>query len=75
MYLPELEDWLFHVMLPLAAYAIIALFPVIDASNFSEAMFGVGAAALLLLLVGIQNAWDNIAYFVFFHINEPDKKQ
>jgi hypothetical protein len=28
-------------------------------------LFGVGAAALLLLFIGIHNAWDSIAYLVF----------
>ena len=28
-------------------------------------MFGVAAAALLLLFVGIHNAWDAITYHVF----------
>jgi hypothetical protein len=33
----------------------------------------VGAAALLLLFVGIHNAWDSIAYHVFVK-RETDKK-
>jgi hypothetical protein len=28
-------------------------------------MFGVGAAALLLLFVGIHNAWDAVTYHVY----------
>jgi len=31
-----------------------------------EALFGVGAAVLLLLLIGIHNAWDAVTYHVFF---------
>ena len=30
-----------------------------------EALFGVAAAALLLLFVGIHNAWDAVTYHVF----------
>lgn len=33
---------------------------------------GVGAAALLLLFVGIHNAWDNIAYHVL--VQQPKTK-
>jgi hypothetical protein len=29
------------------------------------ALFGVGAAALLLLFIGIHNAWDAVTYHVF----------
>ena len=36
-----------------------------------EALFGVGAAALLLLFIGIHNAWDAVAYHVF--VNTRDK--
>ena len=28
-------------------------------------MFGVGGATLLLLFIGIHNAWDSVAYQVF----------
>jgi hypothetical protein len=30
-----------------------------------EALFGVGAATLLLLFIGIHNSWDSVAYHVF----------
>jgi hypothetical protein len=29
------------------------------------ALFGVGGAALLLLFIGIHNAWDSVVYHVF----------
>jgi len=63
-YKPEFEDWLFHVVLPLAAYAVLALFSFAAPSHTHEALFGVGSASLLLLFTGIHNAWDNIAYHV-----------
>ena len=64
-YQPELEDWLFHVLLPFAAYATLAgsVYPV--HSNVGGALLGVGAAALLLLFIGIHNAWDGVTYHVF----------
>jgi hypothetical protein len=65
IYCPEFEDWLFHAMLPLAAYAILAASAFAASSNSRAALFGVGAAALLLLFVGIHNAWDSVAYHVF----------
>ena len=63
-YRPEFEDWLFHALLPLAAYVTLALSAYAEVSHFREALFGVGAAVLLLLFVGIHNAWDSIAYHV-----------
>jgi hypothetical protein len=33
-------------------------------SHLREALFGVGGAVLLLLFIGIHNAWDAVAYLV-----------
>ena len=63
-YRPVFEDWLFHALLPSAAYATLALSGFAARSHEREALFGVGAAALLLLFVGIHNAWDSTAYHV-----------
>ena len=38
---------------------------VAGASYTREALFGIAAAGLLLLFVGIHNAWDSIVYHVF----------
>ena len=65
VYRPEFEDWFFYAMLPLAAYAILAASAFAASGNPRAALFGVGAAALLLLFVGIHNAWDSVAYHVF----------
>jgi len=64
-YQPEFEDWLFHAILPLAAYAILAMSAFATPSRTREALFGVGGAALLLLFIGIHNAWDSTSYHVF----------
>jgi hypothetical protein len=64
-YKPVFEDWLFHVALPLAAYAALALSALSASSHTGEALFGVGGATLLLLFIGIHNAWDAVAYYVF----------
>jgi len=58
------EDWLFHVLLPLVAYAVLVLAAIAESSRPREALFGVGAAVLLLLFIGIHNAWDAVAYHV-----------
>ncbi len=67
-YQPELEDWLFHSLLPATAYAILALSAVTAPSHPRAALFGAGGSALLLLFIGIHNAWDAIAYHVFMNI-------
>jgi len=65
VYTPQFEDWLFHVLLPLAAYATLAGSAYAICSGAPSAMFSVGAAALLLLFIGIHNAWDTVTYHIF----------
>ena len=65
VYKPVFEDWLFHVLLPLAAYAMLAGAAFAARSHTRTALFIVGAAALLLLFVGIHNAWDTVMHLVF----------
>lgn len=70
-YQPLFEDWAFHAVLPFVAYALLALSAVAAPSHLREALFGVGAAALLLLFIGIHNVWDGIAYHVFVNLQKP----
>ena len=74
-YRPVFEDWSFHVLLPLAAYAMLALCALAAPLHERGALFGVGAAALLLLFSGIHNAWDTVAYYVFVHGKDGDRKE
>jgi ABC-type transport system involved in multi-copper enzyme maturation permease subunit len=74
VYEPQFEDWLFHVVLPVAAYAILALSAFAALSHTRESLFGIGAAALLLLFIGIHNAWDAVFYHVFFSRRDNDTR-
>ena len=71
-YRPGFEDWLFHVALPCAAYAVLALSSVAAPAHTRGSLFGVGGAALLLLFVGIHNAWDGVTYHVFVILRDPN---
>src|SRR5712692_5234462 len=53
VYRPVFEDWLFHVLLPFAAYAMLGGSAYVARSHARPALFLVGAATLLLLFVGI----------------------
>ena len=63
-YAPVAEDWAFHALLPGAAYLAVPMFAVILHADPHAALFGVATAALVLLAVGIHNAWDNVTYLV-----------
>jgi hypothetical protein len=64
-YRPVFEDWLFHALLPLAAYAALAVSALFARSNPAGALLIVGASSLLLLFIGIHNAWDSATYNIF----------
>lgn len=74
-YKPEFEDWLFHALLPLAAYAALAAASFTAHSHLSWALFAVAAAAMLLLFIGIHNAWDAVTYHVFVVKRKQQEKQ
>lgn len=65
LYKPVFEDWLFHALLPLAAYATLAGSAFPARFHAVQALFAVAAAALLLLFIGIHNAWDAVTYHVY----------
>jgi len=71
-YQPGFEDWLFHAMLPMAAYATLAVSALAAPAHTRGALFGVGTAALLLLFIGIHNAWDAVAYHVLANKRTTD---
>ena len=64
-YEPVLEDWLFHAVFPLLSYVSIGLAGIVLPRNPEPALFAVGAAAVLLVFIGIHNAWDTVTYVTF----------
>jgi len=62
LYKPVLEDWIWHTVLPLVAYTVMVVAAGLLAFSSSLGMFGIGASVLLLLFIGIHNAWDSATY-------------
>lgn len=63
-YKPVLEDWAFHMVLPMLAYALLFVGAAGMSHDQGWALFLVGGVALLQLGIGIHNAWDTITYLV-----------
>lgn len=61
-YRPVFEDWLWFVILPLVAYVDLLVGAVVLQRSPGAALFAIAAAALVLLFVGIRNAWDTVIY-------------
>src|SRR5436190_6432440 len=57
-YTPQLEDWIWHAILPVLAYVSLFISSLFVLRASEEALTGVAASALMLLFIGIHNAWD-----------------
>ena len=73
-YVPVLEDWIWHCALPLVAYTALLPAAVVIRSQTGPSLFTIGAAALLMLFVGIHNAWDSVTYIALQRNREPHEK-
>jgi len=56
------EDWLFHTGLPFVAYAAVLTAGLTLLRDTSDAAFGVAGASLMLLFIGVHNAWDTVTF-------------
>jgi hypothetical protein len=71
-YRMDFEDRVCHVLLPFLGYGVLVMSAVLALSHFELALFGVGLASLILLFVGIHNAWDAVAFQVLVLRNKPE---
>jgi hypothetical protein len=63
-YVPVFEDWLWHVALPFIAYLLLIVAAIILSGSTTIALFTTAAMSLLLMFVGIHNAWDTVTFIV-----------
>ena len=63
-YQPVLEDWLWHTIFPLVSYTAFVVAAILLPIHSAPALFVIAAATVLLLFIGIHNAWDNVTYLV-----------
>jgi hypothetical protein len=73
-YQPVLEDWLFHTVLPLVSYTTFVVAALLLPAYPAQALFVIAAATLLLLFIGIHNAWDNVTY-IALELTQPENKR
>jgi multisubunit Na+/H+ antiporter MnhB subunit len=72
-YRPVWEDWLWHAVLPLIAYGLILISAIVLRNYPQRALFVIGATALLLLFIGIHNAWDTVTYIAVGGLQSPNE--
>jgi hypothetical protein len=72
IYKPVMEDWVWRGILPLVAYAALVVAAPLLPGSATLALFGVVAALVLLLFIGIHNAWDEVTYIAVELPQRPD---
>ena len=74
-YKPVLEDWIWHTILPFVAYIALLIASIMLLSNPVPALFIIGAVVVLLLFIGIHNAWDTVTYVAIELPQRENKSQ
>ena len=73
-YKPVFEDWLFHGILPLVAYGSLSGAAVTLGAYPEGSLFVIAGVALLLMFIGIHNAWDTVTYIVLVRPTAPPEE-
>jgi hypothetical protein len=63
-YTPDVEDWIWYSILPFGAYGAILGGAIALLAAPGEALFVVAAGVVLLIFIGIRNAWDVVTFLV-----------
>ena len=74
-YQSTLEDWSWYLVLPLLAHVALIVTAFIFSGNPVAALYIVGAAMILLLLVGIRNAWDMVTFLAVERSHSENQSQ
>jgi len=70
-----LEDWLWYTAFPLVSYTALVVAAMVLPGNAAPTLFVIGAATVLLLFIGIHNAWDTVTYVVIERSQPENKSQ
>ena len=74
-YQSTLEDWLWYMAFPLLAHVLLIVAAIVLPKNPSSALYIVGSAMMLLLLVGIRNAWDMVTFLAVERSHSENKNR
>jgi hypothetical protein len=62
IYTADLEDWAWFSILPLVAYGAMTAGAIALAAAPLQALFIIAGVVVLLIFIGIRNAWDIVTY-------------
>jgi hypothetical protein len=61
-YTADLEDWTWFTILPFVAYGAMSAGAIALAATPVQALFILAGGVVLLIFIGIRNAWDIVTY-------------
>ncbi|MGH7757319.1 MAG: hypothetical protein ACREM8_13690, partial [Vulcanimicrobiaceae bacterium] len=70
-YTPDLEDWIWYTILPFVAYGAIFAGAIVLPTLPVKALFVLAGGVVLLIFIGIRNAWDIVTYLAVGGPGEP----
>jgi hypothetical protein len=70
-YLPAREDWIFNAILPVLVYGALVLAAFLLWREPGETLYGVASLVLVLLFIGVRNAWDIAVWMTMAKRNKP----
>jgi hypothetical protein len=73
-YLPDLEDWFWYTAMPVTAFLAVLAGGLMMSALTSQALFVEAGATLLLIFVGIRNAWDTVT-FIAVELSDQDRNR
>jgi hypothetical protein len=70
-YVPVHEDWIWNVAMPTLVYGALLVMAFLVWRKPLQTLYGVAAASLALLFIGIRNAWDIAVWMTVTQPREP----
>lgn len=74
-YKPVLEDWLWHAAFPLLCHVALVASVIALWRGATGALFVIAAVCLLLLFIGIHNAWDSVVYIAVARVPKSRRER
>lgn len=72
-YTPDLDDWIWYMVLPLIAHGAVLAGAIVLANNAIDALFIIAGGAVVLIFIGIRNAWDVVTFIIVDGAQDPPR--
>jgi len=67
----DLEDRCFYALLPVAAYGMMVTVAILIVIEADSSLYVLAASLIILLIVGMRNAWDMASFMILRNKNLP----